>query len=100
MRPGPMKENGLARWENIGSVRNATPSIRTRNVEWPIHVRLGDRAIAALSYGTRGAAPERGVIETRILRPKNLSPSMRPSSFPGTPVMPVVFAMPTSTPWR
>ena len=40
---------GPAQFENIGSVRNVTPSIRTRNVAWPIHVRLGLRVMATLS---------------------------------------------------
>src|SRR2546422_7334028 len=78
MRRGPVKEKGLARSENIGSVRKVTPSIRTRNVEWPIQVRLGVRAIAVLSYGTRGAAPGRGDSVTQIRRPKNPSFPKKP----------------------
>src|SRR5437867_9704928 len=69
-RFGPANDTGLARAENIGSVRNVTPSMRTRNVAWPIHVRLGFWRIAARSYGTRGAAPARPTSDVHAFRAK------------------------------
>src|SRR5207249_5381227 len=65
-----MNGSGPARSENIGSVRNVTPSIRTRNAECPTHVMVGLRAIARLSYGTRAAAPGRRTNAAQILRIK------------------------------
>src|SRR5690242_19955513 len=69
-RFGPANVTGLARSENIGSVRNATPSMRTRNGEWPIHVTLGFARSAAGSYGTRGAAPSRPTTDVHAFRAK------------------------------
>src|SRR4029077_5811835 len=69
-RFGPANETGLARSEKIGSVRNVTPSMRTRNVEWAIHVMLGCSSIAVRSYGTRGAAPSRPTSDVQVFRAK------------------------------
>src|SRR5439155_19320234 len=69
-RFGPANDTGPARSEKIGSVKNVTPSMRTSNVEWPIHVRLGFSSMAARSYGTRGAAPSRPTSDVHVLRAK------------------------------
>src|SRR3954447_7966619 len=66
-----MNENGLARSENMGSVSKLAPSIRTKNVECPIQVRLGSFRRAAGSYATLGAAPGLGLKLARILLAKN-----------------------------
>src|SRR5437879_12189236 len=44
--------------------------MRTRNVEWPIHVRLGFPSMAAGSWGTRGARPSRPTTDVHALRAK------------------------------
>src|SRR5690242_5275754 len=66
-----MNEKGLARRENMGSARKLAPSIRTKNVECPIQVRLGSCRRAAGSYATLGAAPALALKLARILRTKN-----------------------------
>ena len=58
-RFGPANENGLARSENIGSVRNVTPSIRTSIVAWPIQVMPGLRWRPRGRSRRAGAAPGR-----------------------------------------
>src|SRR5689334_5720754 len=70
-RFGPANDTGLARGENIGSVRNVTPSMRTSIVECPIHVRLGFATIALGSYATRGAPPFRPTSDVHVFRAKN-----------------------------
>ena len=59
-RGGPAKDSGLARCENMGSVRKVAPSMRTRNVAWPIQVRPRIAAQAPPRRTARaGAAPGR-----------------------------------------
>src|SRR5438093_5879773 len=77
-RFGPANDTGLARSEKIGSVRNVTPSMRTRNVEWPIHVRLGFPSMAAGSWGTRGARPSRPTSDVHALRVRKGRMTPRP----------------------
>ena len=39
-RRGPANETGLARSDQMGSVRRLTPSSWTRSVAWPTHVTV------------------------------------------------------------